>query len=102
MLIGKGHFINYPIKDLIENFFSHNKINLKENNKKNNFLFEEKYNKIKKYLGNDVFKERNKFYLLFKNEFKLHFIYEPKRKFELNICQIILEQMRNCVCKIKM
>ena len=55
-------------------FNNNNKIIINENDKKNNLLFEEKYNKINKYLGNDIFKKLNEIYVLYKIKFESHFI----------------------------
>ena len=77
-----GIFLNYPLKEFIQKKCYKNKIqkelNLKENKKENNLSIEinkKKFYSIKKYLGEELLIELNKFY----SSYKIAFIYRNRK-----------------------
>ena len=105
---GIGIFINYPIKELIQQQFYNkeniNEIIIKGNDKEKNlsskdFLMK-KFGLIYKCLGKELFNELNEFDLLFRNKFKSNYFYTRTGIFELNICKRMLYIMVKSICKI--
>ena len=107
-----GIFLNYPIKDFIKQ--NYNKMDDKNDksiidDKINEIFLEEINNKfkldlknvniinydgIKKYLGDDGFKELKELYLYYKNKMKaIEFV-------DLNFHKTVIEQMEKCICEI--
>ena len=106
-----GTFLNYPIKDFIRQ-------NLNKNNDDNNNIIDEKINEIfleeinnkfkldiknekiinyqpiKKYLGDDGYKDLKELYFYYKNKIQSSF-------FDSDFLEKVLLQMEKCVCKIK-
>ena len=96
---GFGHFLNYPIKEFIQKYYYKNNNNQKEISIKENDNFN--FNLIKKYLGQDIFKKLEKLYFSFNISFPRPSICSEEISFNLESCKIIINQMENYVCKIK-
>ena len=103
----EGHFLNYPIKDFIQQNKIMNKkeIITKENVLKNNNLsiqerLMEMFNLIRKHLGQDIFEELNELYLSSKITFKNE--YYRNHNYLLETCKNIIKQTKNYVYKIKL
>ena len=102
-----GNFLNYPIKEFIQlnKIMNKKEITAKKNTQKNNLSIQdrliEKFNLIRKHLGQDIFEKLNELYLSYKISFKIS-KYVIDYSLNLSTCKNIINQAENFVYKIKL